>query len=74
MTTATDSRKRTTRIPVTTMEEVPVLSDSERTELVASLEKAKAEIAEGDCVEHDSSTFVDHLMNVRAEALRTKPA
>ena len=74
MTTAADSRKRTTRIPVTTMEEVPVLSDSERTELVASLEKAKAEVAEGDCVEHDSSTFVDHLMSVRAEALRTKPA
>jgi len=74
MTTATDSRKRTTRIPVTTMEEVPVLSDSERAELVASLEKAKTEIAEGDCVEHDSSTFVDRLMSVRAEALRTKPA
>ena len=74
MTTAADNRPRTTRIPVTTMEEVPILSNSERAELVASLEKAKIEIAQGDCVEHDSSTFVDHLMSVRAEALRTKPA
>jgi hypothetical protein len=74
MTTAADSRPRTTRIPVTTMEEVPILSEAERAELVASLEKAKAEIAAGDCVEHDSSAFVDHLMSVRAEALRTKQA
>ena len=74
MKTAADSRPRTTRIPVTTMEEVPILSEAERAELVASLEKARAEIAAGDCVEHDSATFVDHLMSVRAEALRTKLA
>ena len=74
MTTTADNRPRTTRIPVTTMAEVPVLSEAERAELVASLEKAKAEIAAGDCVEHDPTTFVDHLMSVRTEAIRTKQA
>lgn len=72
MTAAADSRPRTTRIPVTTMEEAPILSQAERTDLVASLEKAKDEIAAGDSVEHESSTFVDCLMKIRAEALGDK--
>jgi hypothetical protein len=68
----TNNPKRTTLIPVTTMEEVPVLSDAERAELVESLENAKKEIDAGHCVDHDSSNFVDRLMAVRADALRTK--
>ena len=74
MTNAAHSPQRTTRIPVTTMEEAPILSEAERAELFATLEKAKAEIAAGDGVEHESSTFVDTLMSVRAGALRTKQA
>jgi hypothetical protein len=44
----TDTREPVTEvIPVTTMVEVPVLSDAERAELVASLQEAEAEIREG---------------------------
>ncbi len=66
--------RRTAMVPVTTMEELPILSEEERAEMVASLEAAEARIAAGQYVEHDSSTFVDRLMNVRAEAIRNKTA
>jgi hypothetical protein len=56
------------------MEELPILSDDERAEMIASLKAAEARIASGEYVEHDSSTFVDHLMSVRAAALRNKNA
>ncbi len=72
MTDAAGSRSRRTRIPVTTMEDAPILSEAERAELLASLEKAKAEIAAGDCVEHESAAFVDRLLSVRAAALAAK--
>jgi hypothetical protein len=35
-------RRRTTLVPVTTMEEIPVLSDEERARLTASLKEAEA--------------------------------
>jgi hypothetical protein len=38
---------KTTFVPVTTMEEVPVLSDAERDELIASLKQAEQDIADG---------------------------
>lgn len=40
--------RKTTFLPVTTMEEVPVLSDAEKTELIESLKQAQAEIVAGD--------------------------
>lgn len=43
--------RKTTFMPVTTMEEVPVLSEPEKTELLESLKQARAEIAAGDYVE-----------------------
>lgn len=50
MTKATNPRKSTV-MPVTTMEEVPVLSDEEKEELLASLQQAQTEIAAGDYLE-----------------------
>ena len=61
-------------VPVTTMEELPILSEEERAEMVASLKAAEARIAAGQYVEHDSTTFVDRLMDVRADAIRNKTA
>ena len=52
----------------------PILTQEARAELLASLQAAEARIAAGEYVEHDSRTFVDRLMNVRAEAIRNKTA
>ncbi len=39
-------------------------------EMIVSLKAAEARIAAGKYVEHDSTTFVDRLMHVRAVAIR----
>lgn len=59
-------------VPVTTMEELPILSEEERAEMLASLKAAEARIAAGQCAEHDPGAFVDRLMKVRAAAIRRK--
>ena len=56
--------------PVTTGGESPILSGEGRAEIVASLKAAEARIAGGQYVEHDSTTFVDRLMRIRAAAIR----
>ncbi len=61
-------------VPITTMEEVVILSEEERAEMLASLKAAEARIAAGRYVEHDPDTFVDRLMDVRAAAMRDKKA
>ena len=71
-TTANHKMRRTTMMPVTTMEEVPVVSDTERDDMIASLKAAEARIAAGQYVEHDPDTFVERLMDIRAAALRKK--
>jgi hypothetical protein len=57
-------------VPVTTMEEAPILSEEERADMVAVLKDAEARVACGESVEHDPDTFVDHMMEVRASAIR----
>jgi hypothetical protein len=59
-----DKRRRTTMVPVTTMEEVPVLSAAERTELLASLEAAEGRIKAGKAVNYDPGTFKDRLIGI----------
>ena len=61
-------------VPVTTMEEVPILSEKERADMIVSLEAAEARIAAGRYVEHDPATFVDRLMEIRAAAISNKKA
>lgn len=55
-------RRRTTMVPVTTMEEVPVLDNSERAELLGSLKEAEADIKGGKGAEYDPRTFKDRLV------------
>jgi hypothetical protein len=73
-TTVNKKIQRTAMVPVTTMEEVPILSEEERTEMLAALKVAESRIAAGHYVEHDPRTFVDSLMAIRAKAIRNKSA
>jgi hypothetical protein len=71
-TTAEKMARRTAMVPVTTMEEAPILSDGERAVMIASLKAAEARIAAGEYVEHDPNTFADRLMDIRADAIRNR--
>ena len=51
-------------MPVTTMEEVPVLTDSERSELLTSLQQAERDITAGRGVDYDPKTFKDRLLRI----------
>ena len=42
-----DPKRETVAVPVVTVEEVPVLSERERADLVASLKQAEADVAAG---------------------------
>jgi hypothetical protein len=52
-----NANRETTAVPVLTMEEVPVLSDEERADLVASLKQAEAEVAVGRAKPFDREEF-----------------
>jgi len=56
--------RRTTMVPVTTMEEIPVLSDRERAELTTSLKEAEARINAGKAVDYEPKTFKDRLIAI----------
>ena len=72
-TTVIDSKSsRTIMVPVTTMEEMPLLDDTERAELIASLKESEARIATGDYVVHDPNTFVERLLAIRSVAIHHK--
>ena len=59
-----DKRRRTTMVPVTTMEELPILSDRERAELRASLEEAEDRMKAGQGIDYDSKTFKGRLVDI----------
>ena len=44
-------------VPVTTMEEVPVLSERERAELTTALEAAEARVKAGKAVDYEPKTL-----------------
>lgn len=62
--TARRQSRRTTMVPVTTMEEIPVLSDDERAELVIALKDAEARIEAGQGIEYDSKSFKARLLRI----------
>jgi hypothetical protein len=65
MTTKSDAkRRRTTTVPVTTMEEIPVLSDEERAGLQQSLKDAQARIKAGQGVDYEPKTFKSRLVDI----------
>jgi hypothetical protein len=67
---AKDKRRRTTSVPVTTMEEIPVLSETERADLVASLKEAEARIKAGEGIDYHPKTFKKRLVDIYRRAKR----
>jgi hypothetical protein len=56
-TPASEAEPETTFVPVLVMEGVPVLTDEEREELLASLAEAEADMAAGRTTTFESETF-----------------
>lgn len=56
--------RRTTSVPVTTMEDIPVLSEQERADLVASLKQAETRAKAGEGIDYDSTTFKKRLVGI----------
>lgn len=66
MTTQTKHKgRRTTMVPVTTMEELPVLDERERAELLKALTAAEADIAAGRYTEHDPKKLKARLVGIQ---------
>lgn len=67
---ATTERRpaKTTWIPVTTMEEMPLLDEEKLAELVGSLEEGEAEIAAGNFTVLEPRMFVDEMRAIRDAA------
>jgi len=64
MTTQAKSGRRTTTVPVTTMEEVPVLDERERGELLGTLKQAERQVAAGKGVAYEPKRFRDRLVRI----------
>jgi hypothetical protein len=61
----TKSMDRPTQmVPVTTMEEIPVLSERERVELIAALEAAETRVKAGKAVDYQPRTLRDRLVGI----------
>jgi hypothetical protein len=58
------NRRRTTSLPVTTMEEVPVLSADEQAKLRAELEAAQARVAAGEGIEQQPAELRRRLIQI----------
>ena len=65
-----DKRRRTTMVPVTTMEEIPVLSEQERAELLTSLKQAEARVKAAKAIDYDPKTFKRRLVGIYRGAKR----
>jgi hypothetical protein len=67
MTANTDGKAkqhRTTMVPVTTMEEIPILSEREREELLESLRQAEARVKAGQAIDYDRKSFRERLIAI----------
>ena len=63
-TAAKGKGRRTTTVPVTTMEEIPVLSHQEHADLLKSLKAAEARVKAGKGVDYDPKTFKKRLLQI----------
>ena len=57
-------QQRTSMVPVTTMEEIPVLSEQEREELLGSLKQAEARVKAGHAIDYDRKSFRERLIAI----------
>jgi hypothetical protein len=63
-TTTSHKRRRTTSVPVTTMEEIPVLDEQERAELIRALQEAEARAEAGETIDYDPKIFKQRLIDI----------
>ena len=61
-------------VPVTTLEEVPVLDERERAKMLASLHEAEARVAAGEFETYDPANFKDRLIAIYKAARFAKTA
>jgi hypothetical protein len=59
-----DPQRETVAVPVVTVEEVPVLSERERADLVASLKRAEADVAAGKAKPFDREEFKKRFLAI----------
>ena len=64
MTMKTKPERRTTSVPVTTMEEVPVLGARERADVLDTLREAETDIAAGKGIAYQPKRFRDRLLSI----------
>ena len=64
MVEAAHKPRRTTMVPVTTMEELPILDSSEREALLRSLAKAQSDIEAGKGTDYDPKSFKERLVRI----------
>ncbi|MEX2034187.1 MAG: hypothetical protein WEA28_03225 [Xanthobacteraceae bacterium] len=57
-------RRRTTMVPVTTIEEIPVPTEKERAALLAKLKQAEARIKAGKGIDYDPKSFKNRLLGI----------
>jgi hypothetical protein len=57
-------------VPVTTMEEIPVLTDIEKEALLTSLKEAEARIKAGQGIDYDPEKFKRRLLSIYRRAKR----
>ena len=67
---AASKSRRTTMVPVTTMEELPVLSTEEQAKLRAELGAAEARIAAGEGRDYDRAAFRQRLVEIYRKGKR----
>jgi hypothetical protein len=65
-----DDKRRTTMVPVTTMEEIPVLSPKESEELRATLAAAEGRLKAGQGIDYDPKAFKRRLTDIYRRAKR----
>jgi hypothetical protein len=58
------NQHRTTVVPVTTMEEIPILSEQEREDLLESLRQAEARVKAGQAIDYDRKSFRERLIAI----------
>ena len=68
--TKTNEKRDRTTAPVTPMDDIPVLSDRARAELITSLRQAEARIQAGTAIKYDPKTFKDRLIAIYRNAKR----
>jgi hypothetical protein len=61
---ALNAKRETMAVPVITMEEVPVLSEQERADLIASLKRAEADVAAGRAKPFDREEFKKRFLAI----------